>query len=182
MEQKTNETKSTIEIEAKVLRDMKAGEEQMTLTIQTLADQLEETQDELKTTKESLRVVTKDLRDTRLLLHSAVELQEKAEDTATACENVLKGFLMRWLTEENQERVKMMLRFYHPLQRVKLMNALLVYLMFGIKKHLDREVERTHFNIICEMIDEDAVTLPSHSMMVVLMQKYGLFEALRASE
>lgn len=178
MDQKTNETKGTIEIEAKVLRDMKAGEEQMTLTIQSLADQLDEAQDELKTTKESLRVVTKDLRDTRLLLHSAVELQEKAEDTATACENVLKGFLMRWLTSENQERVKTMLRFYHPVQRVKMMNALLTYLLFGKKMHLEREVEKTHFRIVCEKIDEDAVTLPSHSLMVNLMQKYGLFEKI----
>ena len=80
MEQKTNE--NTVVMDVKVLRDMKAGEEQMALTIQSLADQLDETQDELKTTKESLRVVTKDLRDTRLLLQSAVELQEKAEDTA----------------------------------------------------------------------------------------------------
>ena len=178
MDQKTNETKGTIEIEAKVLRDMKAGEEQMALTIQSLADQLDEAQDELKTTKESLRVVTKDLRDTRLLLHSAVELQEKAEDTATACENVLKGFLMRWLTSENQERVKTMLRFYHPVQRVKMMNALLTYLLFGKKMHLEREVEKTHFRIVCEKIDEDAVTLPSHSLMVNLMQKYGLFEKI----
>jgi hypothetical protein len=178
MDQKTNETKGTIEIEAKVLRDMKAGEEQMALTIQNLADQLDEAQDELKTTKESLRVVTKDLRDTRLLLHSAVELQEKAEDTATACENVLKGFLMRWLTSENQERVKTMLRFYHPVQRVKMMNALLTYLLFGKKMHLEREVEKTHFRIVCEKIDEDAVTLPSHSLMVNLMQKYGLFEKI----
>lgn len=178
MDQKTNETKGTIEIEAKVLRDMKAGEEQMALTIQSLADQLDEAQDELKTTKESLRVVTKDLRDTRLLLHSAVELQEKAEDTATACENVLKGFLMRWLTSENQEHVKTMLRFYHPVQRVKMMNALLTYLLFGKKMHLEREVEKTHFRIVCEKIDEDAVTLPSHSLMVNLMQKYGLFEKI----
>lgn len=178
MDQKTNETKGTIEIEAKVLRDMKAGEEQMALTIQNLADQLDEAQDELKTTKESLRVVTKDLRDTRLLLHSAVELQEKAEDTATAYENVLKGFLMRWLTSENQERVKTMLRFYHPVQRVKMMNALLTYLLFGKKMHLEREVEKTHFRIVCEKIDEDAVTLPSHSLMVNLMQKYGLFEKI----
>lgn len=178
MDQKTNETKGTIEIEAKVLRDMKAGEEQMALTIQNLADQLDEAQDELETTKESLRVVTKDLRDTRLLLHSAVELQEKAEDTATACENVLKGFLMRWLTSENQERVKTMLRFYHPVQRVKMMNALLTYLLFGKKMHLEREVEKTHFRIVCEKIDEDAVTLPSHSLMVNLMQKYGLFEKI----
>lgn len=180
MEQKTNE--NTVVMDVKVLRDMKAGEEQMALTIQSLADQLDDTQDELKTTKESLRVVTKDLRDTRLLLQSAVELQEKAEDTAMACEDVLRRFLMHWLTGKNRECVKTMLQFYHPLQRVMMMNALLTYLIFGQKVYLGREVERAHFRIICEKIDEDAITLTSHSLMVRLMQKYGVFSALRASE
>ena len=41
MEQKTNE--NTVVMDVKVLRDMKAGEEQMALTIQSLADQLDET-------------------------------------------------------------------------------------------------------------------------------------------
>ena len=175
MEQDFNETKTTVEIEAQVLRDMKAEELQLKLTMQNLADQFEETQAELKATKESLRLVSKDLRDTRLQLHASIRLQEKAEDTAMACVNVMFEFLKRWLTKENQERVKMMLRFYHPLERVKMMNALLTYMIFGKKLYLERAVEQTHFKLICEKIDEDAITLPAHSLMVRLMQKYGLF-------
>ena len=176
---KQKKKKETVEIDVKVLKEMKAEELQMKLNMQNLADQLDEAQDELETTKESLRVVSKDLRDTRQLLHSAVLLQEEAEDTANACEFVLRKFVMRWLTKENQECMKNMLRFYHPLQRVKMMNALVTYLLFGKKQGLDREVEKAHFKIICEKIDDDCITLPAHSFMVNLMRKYGLNKALK---
>lgn len=175
---KQKKEKQTVEVDVQVLRGMKAEELQMKMNMQNLADQLDEAHDELKTTKETLRVVTKDLRDTRQLLHSAVLLQEEAEDTANVCEYVLRKFVARWLTKRNQECMKNMLRFYHPMQRVRMMDALLTYLLFGKKIHLEREVERTHFRIICEKIDEDAVTLPSHSLMIELMQKHGLFEKI----
>ena len=176
---KQKKEKQTVEIDVQVLKEMKAEELQMKINMQNLADQLDEAQDELNTTKESLRVVTQDLRDTRQLLHSAVLLQEDAEDTANGCEYVLRKFVARWLTKRNQECMKNMLRFYHPVQRVRMMDALLTYLLFGKKIRLEREVEKTHFRIICEKIDEDAVTLPSHSMMIELMRKYGLNEALK---
>ena len=172
-------------IEKKVLIDahelvmMKAAEAQMKLNMQNMADQLDNAQEELKVTKGELSVVTKDLRDTRQLLHAAVGLQEKAEATAERCERVLTGFLSQWLSRENMERVRAMLRFYHPLERVKMIGALLTYLIFGKKVKLDREVERTHFVIICDKIDEDSILLPAHSLMVQLMQKYGLNKELR---
>ncbi|MBO7538800.1 MAG: hypothetical protein J6T44_05920 [Prevotella sp.] len=175
MDQNFKDNNTTVEVEAQVLRSMKAEELQLKLTMQDLADQLDDTQEELKATKESLRLVSKDLRDTRLQLHASIALQEKAEDVATLCEKVMYGFLMRWLTKKNQESVKTMLRFYHPTERVKMMHALLTYLLFGKKLYLEREVEQTHFRIICKKIDEDAITLPAHSLMVRLMQKYGLF-------
>ena len=107
-----------------------------------------------------------------------MELQVKAEDTAAACEDVMTGFLMRWLSVENQKSVKNILRFYHPLERVRMMSAVLIYLIFGKRQHLEREVEAWHFKLICEKLDEDAITLPAHSLMVRLMQKYGLFDRI----
>ena len=68
-----------------------------------------------------------------------------------------------------------MLRFYDNLAQTRMMNALLCYLLFGKKPQFEREVEAWHFKVICEKIDEDAITLPAHSLMVRLMQKYGLF-------
>ena len=147
--------------------------ELMKLNMSHLTDQLEEAQQELRTTQASLKVVSKELRDTKNLLHAAVELKIKAEETTNLCESVLNEFVARWLTKENQTRMAQMLKFYYPEQRIKIMGALLTYLIFGKKKRLEREVEQTHFQLMCEKIDEDAITLPAHSLMVRLMQKYG---------
>lgn len=171
--------KRTIEISVDELAGMKAQEEQMKQSMSDLADELEDTKDELETTKKELQVVTKDLRDTRNLLHSSVELQQRAEESAKMCEDVVRGFLNQWLTIENRAMVKNILRFYRPIQRINMINAVLTYLIFGKKKHMDREVEKTHFEIICERIDDDSVTLPPHSLMIKLMKKYGLNEALK---
>lgn len=176
---KTKSEKETVEIDAKELLEMHSQEVLMKETISTLGDELEEAKDELKLVKGELSVVTKDLRDTRQLLHSAVTVQQRSEETARQCSNVLRGFLNQWLSVENRALVKNILKFYHPLQRVNMMNALLTYLIFGKKQHLEREVEKTHFKIICDRIDEDCINLPTHSLMVKLMKKYGLNETLK---
>ena len=128
--------KTTVMIQAKVLKEMKAEEELMKQNMSDLMDQLEVAQEELKTTKEVLKTVSKDLRDTKNLLHAAVELKCKAEETTALCEKAMKNFVNRWLTQENQARMKQMLTYYHPADRIKMMNALLTYLMFGKKKRL----------------------------------------------
>jgi hypothetical protein len=171
--------KRTIEMDAYDLAEMKAQEEQMKLSLSEMADELESTKEELETAKGELKVVTKDLRDTRFLLRSSVELQQRAEESAKMCEDVLRGFLNQWLTVENRAMVKNILRFYRPFQRINMINAVLTYLIFGKKKHMEREVEKTHFEIICERIDDDSVTLPPHSLMIKLMKRYGLNEALK---
>jgi len=40
-------------------------------------------------------------------------------------------------------------------ERVKMIEAALTYLLFRKKLRMEREVEKTHFKLICEMIDED---------------------------
>jgi hypothetical protein len=61
-----------------------------------------------------------------------------------------------------------------------MMKALLSFVIFGKKTVFNREVERWHFSIICDQIEEDAITLPAHTLMVKLMEKYGLFETLES--
>ena len=173
---KTKSEMKMVEIDARELAEMKAQEELMKESMRTLADDLDDARDDLETTKRELSVVTKDLRDTRQLLHSAVTVQQRSEETARQCSKILIGFLNQWLSVENRALVKNILKFYHPLQRVNMMNALLTYLIFGKKLHLEREVEKTHFKIICDRIDEDCINLPTHSLMVKLMKKYGLNE------
>lgn len=103
-------------------------------------------------------------------------MKKAATDTVLA----LREHLFMWLTPENQERVKRMLRFYKQSDQVRMMSVLLTYLMFGEKKTLPREVERWHMTLICEYIDNDAISLPVHTKMVTLFRKYGLFEKIDA--
>lgn len=177
-EEKVEEVKK-VEIEVKQLEAMRAEEAQMKLNMSNLTDELVRTKDELSVTKKELFSVSRDLRETKQLLHASVELQGKAEEAATRCEHSMTNFLSRWLSEENQSRVKAILRWYYPVERVKIIDAVLTYLLFGKKFRQETEVANTHFKIICDMIDEDSITLPAHSLMVMLMQKYGLNEELK---
>ena len=168
-----------VEIEVKVLEAMKAEAAQMKLNMSNLTDDLVRTKNELDVTKKELFSVSRDLRETKQLLHASVELQGKAEEAATRCEHSMTNFLSRWLTVKSMSRLKAILRWYYPLERVKIIDAVLTYLLFGKKFRLESEVENTHFKLICDMVDEDCVTLPVHSLMVKLMQKYGLNEELK---
>ena len=173
---KKNKEKRTVEMSFDEYQGMVAETEQLR---QNLADQLEElreTGDELHTTKKQLTVLSKNLFEVKNLLHASVQLQTKAERTADYCVDTLKMLLRGWLTKENMSFVNNVLGFYYQEQRAKLLKAILVYLIFGKRTHLDTEVEKTHFEIICERLDEDAISLPAHSLMVKLMKKYGLFE------
>lgn len=113
--------------------------------------------------------------------YSIEDLQEeygREREVASNCVGVLKDFLFKWLTPDNQAFVKRMLRFYDDYNKARLIYAILKYLIFGEMSNFHKEVQKWHFNIICDKIDEDAVTLPAHSMMMKLMEKYGLFERI----
>lgn len=108
-------------------------------------------------------------------LDDALDEQQRQVEAAENCTQMMKDFLFCFLSNKNAARVKRMLRFYDNLSQTRMMNALLCYLLFGKKPQFEREVEAWHFRVICEKIDEDAITLPAHSLMVRLIQKYGLF-------
>ena len=107
-------------------------------------------------------------------LDDALDEQQRQIEATENCTQMMKDFLFCFLSNKNAARVKRMLRFYDNLAQTRMMNALLCYLLFGKKPQFEREVEAWHFRVICEKIDEDAITLPAHSLMVRLMQKYGL--------
>jgi len=106
----------------------------------------------------------------------------REREVARSCVEILKDFLFKWLTPNNQAFVKRVFKFYDDFDQTRMIYAILKYLIFDQKTGFHKPVQGWHFRIICEKIDEDAVTLPSHSMMMKLMKKYGLFDALRASE
>ena len=102
----------------------------------------------------------------------------REREVASNCVGILTEFLFKWLTPDNQELVKRMLRFYDDYDKARLIYAILKFLLFGEVSNFHKEVQKWHFNIICDKIDEDAIHLPSHSLMVKLMEKYGLFDKI----
>ncbi len=102
----------------------------------------------------------------------------REREVASNCVGILKEFLFKWLTPDNQDLVKRMLRFYDDYDKARLIYAILKFLLFGEMSNFHKEVQKWHFNIICDKIDEDAIHLPSHSLMVKLMEKYGLFDKI----
>ena len=175
MKQNFEKMDVTVEEYVTMVAEGEAMKEQMALQ----AEELAEAKDELASTKAQLTEMVKMVSEMRLKLHGSLERQIRDEETANDCVTEMKNFLMLWLTKQNQTSVSHMLKLYKPQQKVKMMTALLSYLIFGRKMKLDREIERTHFKIICERIDDDCITLPPHSLMVKLMKKYGLNVALQ---
>jgi hypothetical protein len=69
--------------------------------------------------------------------------------------------------------VKRALKYYEPEGQMRLMIAVFNYLIFDKKfKALDA-MEQRHFDVIVERIDQDAITIPVHSMIMGLLKKYG---------
>ena len=109
------------------------------------------------------------------------DLQEeygREREVARSCAGILRDFLFKWLTKDNQAFVKRVFKFYDYYDQTRMIYALLSYLIFDKKTSFHKPVQGWHFRIICDKIDEDAVTLPVHSMMMGLMKKYGLFEKI----
>lgn len=102
----------------------------------------------------------------------------REREVASNCAGILREFLFRWLSPDNQAFVKRVFRFYDDYDQTRVIYAVLRFLLFGERSNFRKEVQKWHFNIICDKIDEDAIQLPSHSLMVKLIEKYGLFEAI----
>ena len=160
--------------------------------IEKLSQELEDTRKDLKKKLYKMRVLRKELHETKNELRQTqrtlyltndklkdalekIGMMKRATDDTVGC---LRDYLFLWLSPMNQFRVKRMLRFYDKEQQVRMMSALLGYVVFGEKTVFAREVERWHFKVICGQIEEDAILLPAHTLMVNLFKRYGLFEAV----
>ena len=111
------------------------------------------------------------------------DLQEeygREREVASNCAGILKEFLFKWLTKDNQAFVNRVFKFYDYYDQTRMIYALLSYLIFDKKTSFHKPVQGWHFRVICDKIDEDAVTLPVHSMMMKLMKKYGLFQKVES--
>ena len=166
----------TVKLSVEEYQGMIREEELLKETLRNQSDDLSEAKDDLDEVKKELQKVTRDLYETKDMLHSAVRLQTKAEAAADLCIETLKNILSHWLSKKNEAYVNRLLGFYDKDRQVIFLQAILEYLLFGVMPNLPTEPLRVHFKYICDRLDEDATTLPAHSLMVKLVKKYGLFK------
>ena len=137
---------------------------------------------ELDYLRNELKGARRQIVEMKYHLEDVQEEYDREREVASNCAGILRDFLFKWLTPDNQKYVKRIFRFYDDYDQTREMYAVLKYLLFGEKTSFHREVQRWHFKLICDKIDEDAIVLPSHSLMVKIMKKYGLFEELKNVE
>ena len=168
-----------LEAKKEMFEIVSAENEAMKLTIRNLEWELQSKCQNLDTTEEMLNTMVVRLSETRDLLHASLKKQSSYKNIADGCVASLRDYLWNWLTKNNREVVKRVLKYYEPEGQMRLMIAIFNYLIFDKKfKALDA-MEQRHFDVIVERIDKDAITIPVHSMIMGLLKKYGPVKELR---
>lgn len=117
---------------------------------------------------------TKKQQMAELLDNESLEMKNLADKA----ENIIRKHLYKWLSTGSQHKVENFLRFYHQEDRLELLDAMMAYAVTGKKRRLERAVAQWHFRLFCEMLDDDRYTVPSHTLLVRLWKKVGLFQSV----
>lgn len=124
------------------------------------------------------RELTKNNRRLEQLDNECQEAKRVADRSVT----ILKKQLFKWLSKRSQHKVENILSFYHQEEQMDLLDAMMTYAMTGNKAKLDKPVAQWHFRLFCEMMDEDRVTVPSHTLLMRLWVKIGLLKPLNIED
>lgn len=124
------------------------------------------------------RELTKNNRRLELLDNECQEAKRVADKSV----KILKHQLFKWLSKRSQHKVENILGFYHQEEQMELLNAMMTYAMTGNKTKLEKAVAQWHFRLFCEMMDEDRVTVPSHTLLMRLWVKIGLLKPLNIED
>ena len=124
------------------------------------------------------RELTKNNRRMELLDNECHEAKRVADRSVT----ILKKQLFKWLSKRSQHKVENILSFYHQEEQMDLLDAMMTYTMTGNKTKLEKPVAQWHFRLFCEMMDEDRVTVPSHTLLKRLWLKIGLLKPLKIED
>ena len=124
------------------------------------------------------RELTKNNRRMELLDNECHEAKRVADRSVT----ILKKQLFKWLSKRSQHKVENILSFYHQEEQMDLLDAMMTYAMTGNKAKLEKPVAQWHFRLFCEMMDEDRVTVPSHTLLKRLWLKIGLLKRIGDEE
>lgn len=124
------------------------------------------------------RELTKNNRRLELMDNECKEAKRVADKSVT----ILKKQLFKWLSKRSQHKVENILGFYHREEQMDLLDAMMSYAMTGKKAKLDKPVAQWHFRLFCEMLDDDRVTVPSHTLLKRLWVKIGLLKRMGDNE
>lgn len=166
-------------ISVEELNMLRAEHETMKLTIRNLEWELNSKCQKLETTDNMLNEMVIRLSETRDLLHASLKKQICYKNVADGCLMTIKDFLMKWLTTRNRIAIDKALNFQKEEAQMRLITALLTYLIFGKKFETKDEVENRLYTTMVERIEKDSNSLPAHSMMVKLFKRHGLFQKLQ---
>lgn len=78
-----------------------------------------------------------------------------------------------WLTEENRERLRNILQYYHPLDRAAMAYALVLYVLTGHKMTFKTAVAKQHFKVMQKAIKQDMPELSFSGHMKYMIRRYG---------
>ena len=124
------------------------------------------------------RELTKNNRRLELLDNECQEAKRVADKSV----KILKHQLFKWLSKRSQHKVENILGFYYQEEQMDLLDAMMTYAMTGNKAKLDKPVAQWHLRLFCEMMDEDRVTVPSHTLLKRLWIKIGLLKRMGEEE
>ena len=124
------------------------------------------------------RELTKNNRRLELMDNECKEAKRVADKSVT----ILKKQLFKWLSKRSQHKVELFLSFYHQANQLNLLDAMMTYAMTGKKAQLHMPVAQWHFRLFCDMMDDDRVTVPSHTLLKRLWVKIGLLKRMGDNE
>lgn len=145
--------------------------EQLEELLDRYRSRLHETQEVLKKTRRELTKTNRKLEMMDVKYQESLQVADKGIW-------VLEKQLFRWLTKRSQHKTDGMLKYYHQVDRIDLLNAMMTYVVTGKKKRLVKPIAEWHLKLFCEMVDEDRCTVPSHSLLKRLWEKIGLLKRI----
>ena len=146
--------------------------------VEELQEELERTRTQLRQSNHALLMVRRELGKTKHKLAKTESDLEEARRVTDGQERVMKRLLDKWLTKRSLHRADQMLRTYRPEDRLAMLNAMMQYVQTGRKTKFERPVMEWHHQLFCEMVDNDRVTVPSHTLLKRLWVKIGLLKSI----
>ena len=141
-------------------------------------DLLEDRKKEIHNLKLNLNQARRDLHRTRRRMEELDNENRRLMELSRRWEKTYWAMLSKWLSKASVRKVTTMIGFYKPEDRQELLGAMLRYVLTGEKKRLSKVVSGWHFDIFIEMVDEDAYTVPTHSLLKQLWEKIGLLQGI----